>query len=197
MDLDLIQRDMFVGGAASMVRTVLAAILVYAAAVIVLRVAGKRAIAKLSAFDFVITIALGSVIATTVLSRETPIVNGALGLVVLLALQRALSFATTRWRVVRGIVESRPRLLVHRGRLLEEALHEEHVGEDEVRAALRRHGIGRITDVEAVVLETDGSISVIAEASDDTALCDVRGWAAREGEGSEPRGRRALESPAG
>lgn len=188
---DLLQREMFVGGGPSMVRTVLAAILVYAATVLVLRVVGKRAIAKLSAFDFVITVALGSALATTVLSSETPVLNGALGIAVLLLLQRAVSFAITRSRIAREIVKSQPRLLLHRGRILADALRDERVGEDEVRAALRRRGIGRMANVVAVVLETDGSLSVIEEASDDTTLCDVHGWSEREAPGGAP-----VEQPA-
>jgi uncharacterized membrane protein YcaP (DUF421 family) len=163
-------------GGAAVLRVVLSALLAYVGTVVALRTFGKRSIAKLSAFDFVVTVALGSALASIVLARDTPIVEGLVGIATLLALQRAVAFGTSRSHLVRRVAKSRPRLLVRRGRVLEDALRAERVGVDEVRSALRREGIGELRSVAAVVLETDGTLSVIREAADDTTLADVVGW---------------------
>jgi uncharacterized membrane protein YcaP (DUF421 family) len=62
---------------------------------------------------------------------------------------------------VRNVIEGEPRLLVRDGRLLPKALREESIDAEDVRAAVRAHGLARIEDVRLAVLETDGSISII------------------------------------
>jgi uncharacterized membrane protein YcaP (DUF421 family) len=74
------------------------------------------------------------------------------------------------------MVKSEPTLLLHRGELLEDRLRSQRVTEGEVRQAVRSHGIGGLESVDAVVLETDGTLSVIpaSSAGSASALADVR-----------------------
>jgi uncharacterized membrane protein YcaP (DUF421 family) len=80
--------------------------------------------------------------------------------------------------VVPALVKSDPTLLVFRGRQLEDAIRAQRVSEEEVLQAVRQRGFASVADVHAVVLETDGSFSVIGEAggAQESALRNVSGW---------------------
>ena len=152
-------------------------IVAYAALILVLRLAGKRSLAKLNAFDLVVTVALGSTLATVLLSKDVPLAEGVLAFVMLAALQYVVSKGSIHWPWLRRVVRSNPCLLVEGGRYVEEAMRHERVTHDEVDAAIRKQGVGRVEEVAAVVLETDGSFSVIRRDGDGpmSALRSVAG----------------------
>lgn len=137
------------------------AILAYAALVVFLRISGTRTLAKMNAFDLVVTVSLGSTLAAIVLSADVALVQGLLALALLIALQFIVTWSSVRWDWVRRTVTGEPSLLLFRGRYLRGALRHARVTEDEVRAAVRSHGVTAIEEVDAVVLETDGSFSVM------------------------------------
>jgi uncharacterized membrane protein YcaP (DUF421 family) len=90
---------------------------------------------------------------------------GQMSVLTLLGLDYALKTLTSRSRRLRTAIEGEPRLLVRDGVILRKALHDEGVEDEELRAALREHGVLRVEDVRLAVLETDGSISVIPTES--------------------------------
>ena len=159
-------------------RIILVGVLAYVVLIASLRISGKRTLAKMNAFDLVVTVALGSLLSSTIVSRTVPLSDGAVALVLLIALQLAVAWASLRSRTVRELVKSAPSLLVRDGTLLEATMRRERVDRDEVLAAIRSKGIVAMSDVGAVVLETDGSFSVLprnTEAHGPTSLADVRG----------------------
>lgn len=166
-------------------RVALASVAAYAGLVIVLRISGKRSLAKLNAFDFVVTVAFGSTLATIILSKDVPLAEGLLALVMLAALQFLVSSLSVRFLRVNEAVRSSPTCLVRDGHVLEAELRRQRVTRSEVAAAIRKEGVGQIENVAALVLETDGSFSVIrrAEAGSLSALDGVRNPA---GERSRP-----------
>lgn len=149
----------------------------YLALVLLLRVSGKRTLSKWNAFDFVVTIALGSTLATALLSRQTSAAQAAAAFALLIALQFVVTWLSVRLHLIDRVAKARPVYLVHRGRLCDAALRRERVTVSEVRTAVRGRGLARVEDAGAVVLETDGSFSVIAELPDGpaSALEDVEG----------------------
>ncbi len=88
--------------------------------------------------------------------------EGLLALALLIGMQFAISWSSTRMPWLRRIVTGEPRLLLRDGTMLDDALRDARVTREEVRAAVRSAGIGALGEVAAVVLETDGSFSVIA-----------------------------------
>jgi Protein of unknown function (DUF421) len=134
----------------------------YAVLVAVLRLTGKRTLSKLNAFDLVVTVALGSTLATSFLSSEVSAAEGALGLVVLVVLQYVVTWTSIRVPRVASLVKSEPTLMYHDG-FLESALRRQRVTVDEVRQAARAQGHADLHDVTAVVLETDGSFSILIQ----------------------------------
>lgn len=147
----------------------------YAGLVVLLRVSGKRTLAKLNAFDLVVTVALGSTLATILLSSDVSGTEGALALSLLVVLQLVVAWTTTRLPRSRWVVTAAPTLLLHRGEVLEAALAEHRVSPAELRQAVRASGSGDLAAVGAVVLESDGSLSVVPTSSlgDSSALADV------------------------
>jgi uncharacterized membrane protein YcaP (DUF421 family) len=133
----------------------------YATVVLVLRLSGKRTLAKLNAFDLVVTVALGSTLATILLNADVSWSEGALALALLAVLQSLVAWTTVRRSAARDVVTSRPTLLLEDGRVLSDALREQRVTLDEVRQAVRASGSGDLSSVAAVVLESDGSLSVV------------------------------------
>lgn len=142
-------------------RTALVGIAAYVTLVLVLRVSGKRTLAKLNAFDLIVTVALGSTLASVLTSQTVAWAQGALAFALLVALQYAVTWLSVRSPRVRGLVRSEPTLLVHRGALLEGRLRAERITPGEIEAAVRARGLARVADADAVVLETDGSLSVV------------------------------------
>ncbi|MCG7593675.1 DUF421 domain-containing protein [Mycobacterium sp. C3-094] len=148
----------------------------YVTLVAVLRVSGKRTLAKLNAFDLVVTVAVGSTLATILLNADVSYVEGASAFALLAGLQYVAALISSRSQRGRAFLTSRPTLLLSRGRFDDAAMRRSRVGEAEVRQAVRASGRGDVSTVAAVVLETDGSLSVIGgdQLGDGSAMRDVR-----------------------
>lgn len=173
----------FFDGWSGPLRSLVLGVAAYAALLVWLRVTGKRTLSKWNAFDFVVTVALGSTLATILLSRDVPLVDGVVALGTLVLLQYVISWLAVRSGLVRRSIKSEPAVLLHNGRLLDEALRRERVTASEVRAAVRQEGYARLEDVAVVVLETDGTLSVIKDARGSrSALEGVRGIDAASGD---------------
>ncbi|MEU3099422.1 YetF domain-containing protein [Streptomyces sp. NPDC006967] len=145
-------------------RVLVMAGLAYPILITAVRASGKRTLSKMNAFDLVVTVALGSTLATILLNRQVALWEGALALGSLVTLQFVTAWASVRFRGVRRLVKAEPTLLLHEGRLLHEAMRRQRVTPDEVRQAIRAQGTGGLELVHAVVLETDGSFSVISRS---------------------------------
>lgn len=127
----------FFSGWSSTGRVIVVGLVTYMALILVLLISGKRTLAKMNAFDLVVTVALGSALSTTLLSRATPLVDGVGAFVLLSALQFGVAWASLRARWFRKLVKSQPALLMREGRFLEDAMRRERVDRDEVLAAIR------------------------------------------------------------
>lgn len=151
----------FFDGWEALIRTVIVGLLAYCFLVILLRVSGKRTLAKMNVFDWVVTVALGSTLATILVNQDVTLAQGALALALLIGMQFVVTWSGVRAKWVRSAVSGEPSLLLYDGSFLPEALKRERVNEDDVYAAVRSSGIAALDQVRAVVLETDGSFSVL------------------------------------
>jgi uncharacterized membrane protein YcaP (DUF421 family) len=124
---------------------------------------GKRTLSKMNAFDFIVTIALGSTLATVMLSKDVALVDGVLAFFLLIFLQYLITFLSARYQPISDLVKSTPALLVYKGEMLRQAMKKERIAEDEIYAILREKGLGSIEEADAIVLETDGSLTVIKQ----------------------------------
>jgi uncharacterized membrane protein YcaP (DUF421 family) len=135
----------------------------YVALILMLRISGKRTLSKMNAFDLIITVALGSTFATVVLDKSVPLAEGVLGLALLICLQYAITWISVRSMEFQGLVKAAPTLLLRNGQYLDAAMRDERVTRAEIEAAVREQGIGDPSEAACVVLETDGTLSVIPE----------------------------------
>jgi uncharacterized membrane protein YcaP (DUF421 family) len=169
---------MFFNSWSHLLHTLVVGILAYAALIVLLRISGKRTLSKWNAFDFVVTVAFGSTLATALLSNDTSLLQSITAFVLLILLQFVITRLSVHSSVFERWIKARPRLLLYRGELHHAVLKRERVTPSEVMAALRNAGIAVLEDVYAVVLETDGSFSVIKrlDAGTASALADVEGY---------------------
>lgn len=163
---------LFFDGWTGIVRTIVVGTLAYVALIMILRTSGKRTLSKMNAFDFVVTVALGSTLATVLLSKDVALAEGVSALALLVLLQFVVTWLSVRSAIVRRFVKSEPTLLLYRGEMIPMALVDQRISEDEIRSAARDAGVAELSNIAAVVLETDGSISVVpgSAAPDGTAL---------------------------
>lgn len=153
--------EMFFQSWSGIVRTIIVGTLAYAFLVLSLRVSGKRTLAKLNAFDLVITVALGSTLATILLSESVALAEGMTGIVLLVVLQYVVTFFSVRSPSFSRTVRSEPTLLLRNGATLPEAMRRARVTEAELETVVRTSGQRGFADIEAVILESDGSFSII------------------------------------
>ncbi len=148
-----------------LVRVLLVGTLAYFALVLFLRISGKRTLSKMNAFDMIVTVALGSTLATIILSKDVALIEGVFAFILLIGLQYIVTWTSVRSEAVKRVTRSEPSLLLYRGRMMDSALQQQRVLAEEVRAAVRGHGIAALEEVETVILETDGSFSVVARSN--------------------------------
>jgi uncharacterized membrane protein YcaP (DUF421 family) len=152
---------MFFDSWASVGRVIVAGTCAYAALVVMLRLSGKRTLSKMNAFDLVITVAIGSTLSSVITSKQVPIVDGLVALALLVALQYVVAFAASRSSAVDAAVRSEPRVVFHRGRFARTAMRDERLTEGEILAAVRAARVASLDEVDAVVLESSGDLSVL------------------------------------
>ncbi len=152
-----------------MLRVAVIATLAYFALILVLRISGKRTLSKLNAFDFVVTVALGSTLATILLSKSVALAEGVLALALLVLLQYAIAWLSVRSEGFQALIKAEPTLVYRRGCFLEAAMRRERLTREEVLAAIRASGNASLDRVGAVVLETDGTITVLDELTEEGA----------------------------
>ena len=143
------------------VRTLIIGSASYLTLVLVLRASGKRTLSQLNAFDFVVTVALGSTFATILLSTDVTWAEGFAALGLLASMQFLVAFVSSRWQGARALVTSEPVALVREGALQAAEMRKNRLSESEILQAVRSSGCGDLNQVAAVVLETNGTLSVI------------------------------------
>jgi uncharacterized membrane protein YcaP (DUF421 family) len=142
----------------------LCAITAYFVLFLFIRISGKRTLSKLTAFDFVVTITLGSTLSSMILTKVT-IVEGATALAIIILLQYLLAWTAKESKVLEKLINSSPTLVFYQGKFLKEAMDKEVLTEEEVYAEIRKFRMLNVNDVEAVVMELNGELTVIKKAA--------------------------------
>ena len=142
-------------------RTVAVGLLAYVTLVLFLRISGKRTLAKLNAFDLVVTVALGSTLSAILLQESIALAEGATALALLIAMQFVVTFISVRSERFAKIVRSEPALLVRDGAFCRATMKRERITEDEALSAVRAAGGRGVEDVASLILESDGTLSTV------------------------------------
>src|SRR5699024_1047028 len=136
-----------------------------------------RTLSQLNAFDFVVTVALGSILASVLLDSTLSFTEGVTALALLGGLQFSVASISSRWPRTQNIITADPVLLLADGQIRHEAMRRNRLTESEIRQAVRSSGGGDLSQIRAVVLESNGKISVITNGQfgNGSALQDVLG----------------------
>ena len=169
-------KNVFFDSWESTVRIVIITVLAYAVLIVMLRVSGKRTLSKMNAFDFVVTVALGSTLATVILGKSVALLDGALAFFMLIFLQFCITWLSVRYKRVKQLITNDPTLLLYKGEVLHGVLKKERITLEEIYVAAREKGLTDLKDIHAIVLETTGTLSVLSEKSGGSSetLSDVQ-----------------------
>jgi len=150
----------------TLIKTAIMTVLAYFAMVLLLRASGKRTLSKMNAFDFIVTVALGSSLATVALNNKIAIAEGVMVFLLLIFLQFLLTWLSVRIRIIKKLITSQPVMILYKGELLSRNMKKERVTIEEVYLAAREKGISELKKIDAIVLETTGELTVINEMVD-------------------------------
>ncbi|MEE2567684.1 DUF421 domain-containing protein [Hyphobacterium marinum] len=169
----------FFDGIFDLGRAALSVLLMYGAMIALVRLTGKRSVAQFNNFDWVVIVAMGSLMASATLLDDVTLGETLLAMGLLFSLQWGLTRLVFAIPAVSRTVKAKPRLLVKDGQFLPDAMRRERVTEAEIRAAVRQSGHAALEEIKWVVLETDAELSVIsrdtAERSGRSAMVDIAG----------------------
>lgn len=142
--------------------------LAYIAMVILLRVSGKRTLSKMNAFDFVITIALGSVLASVALYQNIPLADGITAFIAFIGFQFIFTWLSVRVKAIKTLITSQPSLIFYKGNFIYSTMKKERITSEEVYSAARQNGYSTLDGIDIIILETTGEIAIIEKITNHT-----------------------------
>lgn len=138
--------------------------IVYLFLLVVFRFAGKRSLAQITTFDFVLLLIISEAVQNGMVDDDHSITNAILLVVTLVAIDIGLSLLKRRSKRIERVLDSLPVVIVDRGEVLEDRMARARVEKDDVLSAAREtHGLMRLDQVRYAVLERDGTISVVPQ----------------------------------
>lgn len=129
--------------------------------VVLTRLSGKRTTGQMNNFDWIFTVAVGSLVASGILLRDISLLDAMVAVVTLGLCQYGLTWLLVRSDLATRLVKATPTLLTHKGDYLYDAMKRTRVTKAEINSALRREGLLENDAANWVVLETDGTFSII------------------------------------
>lgn len=156
----------FWGGYEPLLRVVVVGSITYLGIILLLRVTGKRTLATMNMFDFIVTVAIGSAYGRILTAKQVSIAEALVTFALLVSLQYIVSFFEVRSKAFSNLITSEPTLLYYQGSFLDRNLRRERISKDDLLGTVRQNNIGNLDEVEAIVLETNGSVSVIKKGGD-------------------------------
>ena len=172
-------KDWFISSFDTLLLIVVSAVLVYALIILYTRIFGLRSFSKMSSFDFAMTVAIGSLLSSSIISKSPSVMQGGVAILSLYSLQMGIALLRRKFTWFNHVIDNRPLLLMHGSQLLHENMKKARISEDDLRAKLRESNVLHYDQVKAVVLETTGDFSVLTSQDqtelDPDLLKDVRG----------------------
>ncbi len=142
---------------------VLRSTVVYVFLLALIRITGKRQIGQLAPFDLVLLLVLSNAVQNSMNAGDNSLIGGLLSATTLIVLNSLIAYATHRSKRIEALVEGRPQVLIHNGKLYSQVMLDANLTHHELTSALRQAGCLAVEDVHYAVLENNGSISVVAK----------------------------------
>ncbi len=152
---------------------VLRSVVVYGFLLVALRLAGRRELAQMTSFDLVLLLVISNAVQNSINAGDNSLTGGLVSAVTLVLLNWAVGWATYRWRWTERVIQGRPIRIVTDGKIHVGAMRRELLTLSELRSALRKQGVARVTDCSRVVLEPDGTLSILRRDGEQRALREL------------------------
>lgn len=144
--------------------SILRAVAIYAILMIIFRISGKRSLAQITTFDFVLLLVIGEATQQALLGDDFSLTNATLVIITLLGLDIALSMLQERFSFLTPWIEDVPLVLVDEGEMLKSHMEKTRISEaDILHAARSTQGLERMDQIKYAVLERTGEVSIIAK----------------------------------
>lgn len=172
--------EFFFDGWGPLLRALIVGTLSYLFLMFMLRLSGARTLARMNPFDFAIIVAIGATYGRLMTAEDVTLTEAVVAFALLIGLQVIFSLLVMHVPGVARILSPQPSLVFFRGDFLYGNMRRERVTEDELRTAVREHGLGSMEDVEAIVVETNGMLTVVAQtgAGSGSALRELKAGSA-------------------
>ncbi len=158
---------MYFQGWPIIIETITLSTVMYIAIIIILRTSGKRTLSSFNAFDFLITVTIGSITATTILSKNTKLFDGLSAIITLVLLQFIVAKLAVYSKSFSKVIKSNPTLLYYNGDYILENLKKSRVSKDDILQEVRINSGVTIDHVHSVILEANGNLAVVTNGSDE------------------------------
>jgi len=136
-------------------------VVVYAFLLVLLRLTGKRQVGQLAPFDLVLLLVLSNAVQNSMNAGDNSLIGGLIAAATLVGLNFLVGFATYRNKTVEALIEGRPQVLIHNGKLFQDVMARAKLTHHELNAALRQTGCSCVEEVHSALLENNGAISVV------------------------------------
>ncbi|RZJ73511.1 DUF421 domain-containing protein [Flavobacterium sp.] len=156
-------QEWFIKDWESILRVCVCAVISFVTLFVFIRISGKRTLSKLNAFDFVVSVSMGSTLSSMILGKVT-LSEGCVALLIIIALQFALARMAQSSKKMETALNSEPTLLFYNGIYLKSAMEKEMITEAEILSEIRKFRIDKISDVKSVVLELNGELTVVKKS---------------------------------
>jgi uncharacterized membrane protein YcaP (DUF421 family) len=155
----------FWGGWEPILRIVTVGTLTYFGIILILRVSGKRTLASMNAFDFIITITMGSAFGRILTAKSVSLAESLTAFLLLVCLQYLIAYLEVKSKFFHRLITSQPALLYYNGAFIEKNLRRERIRRNDLLGAVRKKKFADLNEVEAIIMETDGSFSIIRKST--------------------------------
>jgi uncharacterized membrane protein YcaP (DUF421 family) len=136
-------------------------VVVYGFLLIMLRISGKRQVGQMAPFDLVLLLVLSNAVQNSMNAGDNSLIGGLISAATLIGLNYSVSLLTYRNKTLEAVIEGRPQILIHNGRLFDDEMQKAKLTHHELNAALRKSGCDCVDDVHSAILENSGVISVV------------------------------------
>ncbi|MBB1432330.1 DUF421 domain-containing protein [Pseudoalteromonas sp. SG43-4] len=155
---------MFFESWSEITRIVTTTLIIYPFLILATHLLGKRSFAKMNNFDWIITVAVGSILGSAILLKDVVIVEVLVAVSLLLFLQYLLTWISAHFSTFDKVVKTSPQLVFFDGEYIEAAMKDTRLTSTEVEGSVRKAGFGDLSTVMAVVFEADGELSIVPKS---------------------------------
>lgn len=140
-------------------------IILYLVVIISLRVMGKRQIGQMQPSELVVAIMISDLAAVPMQAIDIPLINGIIPVLTLIVAEVLMSYLSLKSRKIRRIISGEPSIIVYDGHVNEGELERLRFNMNDLLEQLRINNFSNISDVECVIMETNGQLSIIPKTS--------------------------------